>query len=261
MLSTIKAVIRMLLFLCICLIVVPIQLCVLLVTKGPAAYVAPHIWHKAVCLIFGIKVQVNGVISTDAQTLFVSNHISYLDIPAIGSVLQNASFIAKKDVSGWPVFGFLSKLQQTAFISRSRADAQKGAQDLDALLDAGKNLTVFPEGTSTDGVVVRPFKSSLFSIAVDEKRPDLLVQPFTIKVLATNGARPETQDERDIYAWHVDMDTELHIHLWRFAKSNGTQLALTFHDPLPVKEYNDRKLLAKACHDTVSNGLEITKAA
>ena len=259
--STVKAIIRMLLFFCACLVVVPIQLCVLLFTKGAASYVMPHLWHKAVCLIFGIKVKVDGEISTDSQTLFVSNHISYLDIPAIGGVLQNASFIAKKDVSGWPVFGFLSKLQQTAFISRSRADAQKGAQDLDALLDAGKNLTVFPEGTSTDGVVVRPFKSSLFSIALDEKRPDLLVQAFTIKVLETNGKPPETQDERDIYAWHIDMDTELHIHLWRFAKSNGTQLALIFHPALSVKDYNDRKLLAKACHDTVSNGLEITKPA
>jgi 1-acyl-sn-glycerol-3-phosphate acyltransferase len=261
MLSTIKATIRMFLFACICVIVVPIQLLILLITKGPAAYIVPHIWHKCVCLIFGIKVKVSGKICTDSQTLFVSNHLSYLDIPAIGGVLKNASFIAKKDVSGWPVFGFLSTLQQTAFISRSRADAQKGAQSLEALLDAGKNLTVFPEGTSTDGVAVRPFKSSLFSIAIDKKRPDLMVQPFTIKVLSTDGKTPETQAERDVYAWHIDMDTELHIHLWRFAKSGSTDLSLTFHPPIPVKECNDRKLLAKLCHDTVSNGLEIAKAA
>ena len=259
--QTIIAALRMLAFALICVPVIPLQLLVLAVHKGRYSYIVPKLWHKGVCLIFNIKVRCSGEISAKHQTIFMSNHISYLDIPAIASIMPPASFVAKQDVESWPVFGFLSKLQQTAFISRSRADAQKVKHSLDQMLNSGKSLIIFPEGTSTDGVSVQPFKSSLFELALNRDNKDLRVQPITLKVLVSNGKPPETQEERDLYSWHVKMDTELHHHLWTFAKSKGALLNIEFHPPLLVTDFDNRKSLSKTCYESVSAGLEISEAA
>lgn len=258
------ATLKMIAFLVLCVMVVPVQLIMLAVTRGQSAYIIPKLWHKGVCAIFNIRIQTENLPRHAEQTIFVSNHLSYLDIPAIGSLLT-ASFVAKADVAGWPVFGFLSKLQQTAFISRARTAAKQGKYALQTMLDDGKSLVIFPEGTSTDGRSVRDFKSSLFSIVDDSSNDALIIQPFTIRMaLVDNNPLAETkddQDHRDIYAWHVEMDTELPDHLWRFAKSKGAVLEMVFHDPIRASDIKDRKTLAKTCHDSVINGLTLNTVA
>ena len=250
--------IKILLFFLWCLLAVPLQLILMVFHKGPYSYSIPYIWHKGVCVIFGIKVQVYGSPERKNQTLFVSNHLSYLDIPVIGSVLK-ASFVAKKDVASWPVFGFLSKLQQTAFIDRSRSAAAKEANALDTMIAKGKSLIIFPEGTSTDGRSVLPFKSSLFSLALQQNDKNLLIQPFTILMQSIDKKAPKSQEIIDLYSWHRDMDTELPAHLWGFAKSKGAVISLHFHDTLKTLDFQDRKTLAKVCQEHVSNELENKK--
>lgn len=249
------ATLKLMAFFVLSLFVVPLQYLLLCFHKGDKAYIIPKIWHKGVCAIFRIKVSVRGAPGSGKQTLYVSNHLSYLDIPAIATILK-ASFVAKKDVAKWPVFGFLSKLQQTAFIDRSRGAAAKEAGALQTMLTEGKSLIIFPEGTSTDGQNVLPFKSSLFSLALNDAATSLDIQPFTIQVKEVNGKAPTTQELRDIYAWHREMDTELPQHLWLFAKSKGVKITLTFHPVTNASEYKDRKTLAKYCHEAVSNGVE-----
>ena len=245
---------KFLLFTLLCLVVAPIQMLVLFIHKGEGAYIVPWLWQKAVCCIFRIKVVVEGKPHTQSQTIYVSNHISYLDIPAVGSILR-ASFVAKKDVASWPVFGFLSKLQQTAFISRSREDAKKEKYALDTMLTDGKSLIIFPEGTSTDGREVLPFKSSLFSIAYREGLDDIRIQPFTIRMARVDNKGVTTQGIRDIYSWHLKMDTPLEKHLWTFAKSKGATIKVIFHPEIKASDFSDRKTLAKTSHNAVSNGL------
>jgi 1-acyl-sn-glycerol-3-phosphate acyltransferase len=261
---TIFAIIKMTAFLLLCLGVVPTQMLVLALTHGQNAYVVPKFWHKGVCWIFNIRIATQNIPEHAQQTIFVSNHLSYLDIPAIGSLLT-ASFVAKADVAGWPVFGFLAKLQQTAFISRARVDAKRESHTLQNMVKDGKNLIIFPEGTSTDGRSVRDFKSSLFSITDDAISDDLLIQPFTIKMTLVDGkplaGTPDDQDHRDIYSWHINMDTELPDHLWRFAKSKGARLEMVFHTPIRAADIKDRKTLAKTCHDSVINGLTLNTVA
>ncbi len=252
---SIIAALKLGLFFLWCLVIVPPQLVLLCFTRSKPAYILPYFWHKGVCLIFGIKVKLSGTPVRKGQILYVSNHMSYLDIPVIGTVLR-ASFVAKKDVASWPVFGFLSKLQQTAFIERSRNAAVKEANALDTMMQEGKSLVVFPEGTSTDGREVIPFKSSLFSLALlDTTDKSLAIQPFTITMERVDGRKPETQDLRDIYAWHRDMQTELPAHLWRFAKSRGALIHLDFHPSIQARSFDDRKTLAKYCHEQVSKGV------
>lgn len=226
----------------------------MLFTKGPYSYVLPRIWHKGVCKIFNIKIKVNGTPhGKTEQTIYVSNHLSYLDISVLGNVLR-ASFVAKSDVSSWPVFGFLSNLQQTGFISRSRQDVQKGKETLDVMLNDGKSLIIFPEGTSTDGRETLPFKSSLFAVMMKDENKSIKIQPITLTMKLVDKKEVTTQEDRDLYAWHINMDTPLAEHLWLFAKSSGAHMSITFHEPVDVNEYSDRKVLAKACHKAVSNG-------
>lgn len=253
--NTAKATFKFILFVLLTVPVAILQIILMKFHKGKYAYTLPCFWQKCVCKIFSIKVKKIGLPRKSSQTIYISNHISYLDIPVIGSILPT-SFVAKKDVASWPVFGTLSRLQQTAFISRDRADAAKGQQTLNAMLSQGKSLIIFAEGTSTDGREVLPFKSSLFSIAFQENLPDIHIQPITIKMETINRKEIITQDDRDLYSWHREMDTPLGSHLWRFAQSQGAEISLTFHTPIKAQDYSDRKTLAKACQNTVSNGLK-----
>lgn len=250
---TVKAALKLLAFSLWTFSILCLQLIVFLFTTGPIAYVLPHIWERGACYILGIKVRVQGQPHTATQTVYVSNHISYLDILAIGSVLK-ASFVAKAEVENWPVFGFLSKMQQTAFISRRPTDAGKGKYALSSMLAEGKSLIIFPEGTSSDGQTVLPFKSSLFSVALqDQSARNLVVQPFSIEIVKADGRAPDRQDVRDIYAWHGDMT--LAPHLWRFLKTSGVELVLHFHEIKEAASYSCRKDLSRICFEDVKQGV------
>jgi 1-acyl-sn-glycerol-3-phosphate acyltransferase len=198
---------------------------------------------------FGLKIEIAGTPVKDRQTLFVANHVSYFDILALGSLLR-ASFVAKADVARWPLFGLLARECQTIFIDRKRAAAAHGKNLLADALASGKSLIVFPEGTSTDGAAVLPFKSTLFAAAADA--PDLMVQPVTIELVST------ATGQRDLYAWHGDMT--LAPHLWAFAKNGGAHVRVHFHAPHAAAAFADRKALARLCHEAVAGPLQ-TKLA
>ncbi len=249
------ACVKFLAFFVLCAVVVPIQTVILLLNKGPIARVMPHLWFNAVRMIFGIRLKMQGKPHTTTQTLYVSNHMSYMDIPVIGSILKT-SFVSRGDVASWPFFGYLANLGQTAYVARSRSSVQSDSNAVNERIANGSSLVVFPEGTSTDGQEILAFKSSLFSLVIGQGNDDLHIQPLTLQVMSVDGHVPETQEDRDVYAWHRDMDTELFAHLWGLALHRGAVLSLTFHPPILAKDYQDRKILAKACHDTVSNGLE-----
>ncbi|MCC6598174.1 MAG: 1-acyl-sn-glycerol-3-phosphate acyltransferase [Alphaproteobacteria bacterium] len=261
MISTLRAALKMAAFVVLCLLIVPLQTLLLLFYKGRYAYILPHLWHKGVSAIFGISYEMQGQPVTKQQVMYLSNHLSYLDIPLLGGIICYSAFVAKSEVAGWPVFGYLSKLQQTVFIQRSRAAAAKEVTTLDDMLTSGNNLTIFPEGTSTDGQRVIPFKSSLFAIPLQEKFKDLMIQPITLSIVTANGRKPETQETRDLYAWHIDMTTPLGAHLWRFAKTSGARIQVVFHPPLRSGDFFDRKELARTCFETVCKGLDLQAAA
>ena len=119
--------------------------------QGPAnfigfrrSYKLGHTWHKLCRWAIGMKVRYCGNISSATPTLFVANHISYLDIPALGSLLD-ATFIAKSEIKSWPIFGLLCSLQRTVFIERDWRKALKQREQLYERLDQRDNLILFPE--------------------------------------------------------------------------------------------------------------------
>lgn len=242
-------------FVFLCLFIVPPQIVALFITKGPASRILPHIWMKCVVFVFGIHIHLDGTPYKERQVLYMSNHLSYLDIIVLGSLLK-CSFVSKNDVAKWPVFGFLAGLRQTAYIGRAKGDLKTASKAVSSFIERGEDLIIFPEGTSTDGQEVIPFKSSLFSLALSPDKPDLHIQGITLHVLYADKKTIETQSDRDLYAWHRNMDDALHTHLWRFAKARGAHIKVIFHDPKRAHDFEDRKTLAKAVHKTVSNGLQ-----
>ena len=236
-------------------IIIPQKL-VMLFSKGRISHIIPELWHKGVCAIFGLKKEIIGTPNTASQTMFMSNHTSYLDIPILGDTVKHTSFLAKKDVQSWPGFGFLADLQRTAYIERKSSAIKRESDKIKKRIDQNKNLILFPEGTSTDGIKVRDFKSSLFALALSGTNPDLRIQPVTIQLETTNSKPLKTLEERRLYTWPLEDEIEMPAHLWRFAKTKGATIRIVFHNHINPADYENRKTLAKACHEIVSKGLQ-----
>lgn len=234
--------------------VVVIQLVLMIFTRGWLAYVVPWIWHCGSCRIFGLKVRVIGTpMDTKNPIMFIANHSSHFDIFAIGSVLW-ASFVAKNDVAKWPIAGFMANLQQTAYISRHPKDALREKNSLQSYLKAGKSIILFPEGTTNHGYDVLPFKSSLFSLALEHELTGgrLMVQPFSLRIVPRSG-KTGAEDAR-LYPWAIDDPTPMAIHLMNFLRGHGVGIELVFHAPVDPKNYEDRKALCAVVEKMVVDG-------
>src|SRR6185437_308568 len=118
---------------------------------------------RRILRIFKTQITASGTIP--AKGLLVSNHLSYVDILIISSITP-AIFVAKREVSGWPVFGPLARMGGTLFVDRGRRTlVGKTTDEIQSALDQGALVVLFPEGTSSNGQTVLPFKSSLLEPA------------------------------------------------------------------------------------------------
>lgn len=127
-------------------------------------------WCAKLLTTFNIRVKVVGSLPTDScfssNSMLVANHISWSDIHALNSLVP-LRFIAKSEIKNWPIFGYLVSKANTLFIDRSRRqDAKRTIDTAYASLQNGDNLCFFPEGTTTDGTEMKPFKSSLIQAAI-----------------------------------------------------------------------------------------------
>jgi len=126
-------------------------------------------WSRFACRVLGIRVTRRG--SMPQSGLLVCNHLSYLDVVVLSSI-GPCVFVAKRDVAAWPLFGWLAHAAGTIFVDRERRLASAAVVDLvrDAIT-GGLLVVLFPEGTSSDGSTVLPFKSSLLESAVQLRCP------------------------------------------------------------------------------------------
>lgn len=219
----------------------------------PIRHSLPRTYHRACHALMGLDVVTRGTPSTARPTLFVSNHCSYLDISVLGGLIEG-SFVAKNEVAGWPLFGLLAKLQQTVFVDRGRRGQVDRQRDMmRTRLEAGDNLILFPEGTSSDGNRLLPFKTALFaaaSVRVDG-RP-VTVQPVSVTPIELDGI-PMGRALRPFYAWYGDM--ALAPHLWTVVKQNRITVAVEFHQPVSVDQFGSRKALADHCWHQIAGGI------
>jgi len=228
----------------------PVQ--ALLVASGSAwARRLPRLYHRWSSRILGFRVAVQGDPSAKRPTLFVANHVSYVDIEILGGVIEG-SFIAKAEVARWPLFGWLAKLQRTVFVDRRVRSTAAQRDALRERLDAGDDLILFPEGTAGDGNRVLPFKSALFSVADYAGPETLTVQPVSIAYLRLDGI-PMGRAYRPFFAWYGDMT--LAPHLWTMLGLGTVDVAVIFHPPVALAEFGSRKALAEHCHRVIAAGM------
>ncbi|WP_305073393.1 lysophospholipid acyltransferase family protein [Propionivibrio sp.] len=140
-------------------------------------------WSHQILTILGIRLDAE---ATDAPPgcLIVANHISWLDIFAINA-LRPSAFISKEEVRHWPFIGWLSARNDTIFLNRgSRRHARAINEEIDARLNAGRDVAIFPEGRTTDGRRVLEFHAALLQPAIETGRPLL---PIAIAYLDAEG--------------------------------------------------------------------------
>jgi len=228
----------------------PLQQLFIWIWPGMARRFPMH-YHRLVCRLLGIRLEVKGRAPEQGPLLIVSNHVSWLDIMVLSAVAP-LSFVAKREVAGWPFFGTLARLQRTVFVDRDRRHATGNSRDeMKDRLQAGDILVLFPEGTSSDGRRVLPFKSSFFGAADTE---GVLVQPVS---LAYRGHRNLPMNRRlmPAYAWYGDMD--LAPHLLEALATGPIEVTVVCHAPLSLSGEMNRKALARHAEAEVRRGLTL----
>lgn len=251
-----RAIYRLIAYVCLNLILVPLFLVTALVYL-PAARAIQRGWADATMFILGFDLRIIGQPRQSAPTLFAANHVSYFDI-AVFLRACRGTFVAKSEITGWPLFGLIGRITKTIFIKRDRAEARKQRDELVLRLRNGENLIFFPEGTSTEGSAVSPFKSSLFGVAEDPALQGILaMQPISISYAHSRNGVPLTGALRGLYAWFGD--ATMVPHFFRALAAEGVRVEVRFHPPVEINEGTDRKQLAAAAYEAVASGVSASQ--
>ncbi|SOB93105.1 lysophospholipid acyltransferase family protein [Rhodobacter maris] len=179
----------------------------------------------------------------------VANHSSWLDIFALNAC-QRVYFVSKAEVARWPFIGWLAQATGTVFIRRDPREAKAQQALFEARLRAGHHLLFFPEGTSTDGRRLLPFKTTLFQAFYTHGLDKVMqIQPVSVVYHAPAGEDPR------YYGWWRDMGFGPHLMKVLAAPRQGA-IEVVFHAPLDVSAFPSRKELAAACERRVRAGLD-----
>jgi 1-acyl-sn-glycerol-3-phosphate acyltransferase len=212
---------------------------------------------QAVCrssfFLLGIGYSVEGA-PMQGPGAVVANHVSWLDIFALNAK-KRIYFVSKSEVAGWPGIGWLARATGTVFIKRDRREAAQHVAVFKARLHAGHKLLFFPEGTSTDGLRVLPFKPTLFAAFFDAA----LMQTLQLQAVTLNYSAPEDADIR-FYGWWGDMPFGPHLLSTLAAKRQG-RIQVRYHPPVALSSFPDRKALAFAMEEQVRSGLAVHRLA
>ncbi len=201
--------------------------------------------YKFSCFITGLKINIvnrQGVTARHGH-VFVANHIGYYDILALGSIL-NGDFIAKAEIRHWPFIGWLAAISGTFFIHRRGSQTLIQNARIHNFLTK-KNIILFPEGTTTDGSSLAPFKSSLFELPKETK-----IIPLSLRYYK-HGGKNYHPGEATPVAW-VGHES-LVPHMFRLLRSPRTYLEITVHDV--IVHNHSRKETAQICQSAVARGL------
>ena len=188
----------------------------------------------------GLDVHVEGE-PLGRDVLYVANHVSWLDILALGGATPTG-FVSKDDVSGWPLVGMLARIGGTIFIDRESRRAVRGQADqLGQALGAHRPIVLFPEGTTNDGRTLFPFRAALFA-SVAPPPPGIRVQPVAIDYGAAAAE----------ISWSGDEELGPNA-LKVLGRPGRLRCTIRFLDPLPPSD--DRKALAAQAQDAISAAL------
>lgn len=196
---------------------------------------------RGACWCLGLDVHLHGT-PTDHNVLIASNHISWTDIPILGSITP-VRFLSKVEVGQWPVIGWLAREAGTLFIKRGGGKARRIRKAIAEKLTAGESILIFPEATTSRGLTVLPFHGLLLGAAADSGVP---IQPVTISY-RRNG-RP------DHLAPFVGEDT-FHGHIVTMLRQPAARVDVLFHHLVEVTRETATADLAEHLRKTVRAGL------
>lgn len=194
--------------------------------------------------ILRIRIKVAGELP-NRVVMLVANHISWVDAWAINSI-HPVRFVAKSEVRSYPIVGWLSKQCGVVFIKRERRrDTARVSNEGANVLKKGDCLCVFPEGTTTDGTYILPFKSSLLQAAVDT---GVDIVPVALRYLSPNGSA------------NTDVAFIGEMNLWQslliILSQTEIRAEITFLETIPTPG-QDRQSLAKSAHSQIVRQLNL----
>ncbi len=208
--------------------------------------------YRVIARVLGLRVRVEGKMSGARPLLVVTNHSSYLDILVLGAA-EKVCFAPKAEIARWPIIGTVCRITGCVFIDRRPQQTRGNVLALKKALSNGCAVALFPEGTTSDGKRVLPFRSSYFALAEPgEEDFALTVQPATIRYERWHGL-PIDISQRPLLAWYGDMT--LLPHFMHLLRSGPLEVVVQFHPPILHNDIKDRKYLAKITEETVSAAL------
>jgi len=208
-------------------------------------------YYRVLCRLLRIHIRVVGEPVLDRAVLFVSNHVSWVDILVIGSIAPVA-FVAKREVASWPLVGVAARLQRTVFVDRTRRRRTGNTiGEIVQRLIGGTSVVLFAEGTSSDGNRVLPFRSALIGVVEEagtQAGRGILIQPMSIGYTGQHGI-PMGRQHRPLVAWYGDLDFMPHIR--EFIARGAVDAVLSFGDPVVANDAANRKAVTKSLEGAV----------
>ncbi len=197
--------------------------------------------------VLGVRVKVHGK-SLRKDVFFVANHVSWIDIPILAGI-NGTAFVAQDGVRSWPIIGWLASLNRTVFISRTdRQNVGDQVAQLRAAIAENWSVTLFPEGTTSDGQGLLPFKPALFETLVPPPRP-MLIQPVLLDFgdvgLEVGWLGEETGWES---AWKA------------FTRKGSYKVHVRFLDPFDPALCKDRKEISGLARSRILTALNDAQA-
>ena len=212
----------------------------------PGWNLIPRLFHKLGATFLGLRIKVLGQPVRDRAVLFVSNHISWTDIIAIGSV-TDVTFVAKREIEKWFFVGFMASLQRTLYVDRTRRhDAKRTTREMAQRMAAGGAVLLFAEGQSDVGTHVLPFRTALVGAAqhamMEAGARVVMIQPLTVAYTRLQGL-PVGRTDRNLIAWIKGKSVGENIR--EILTGGVKEVTLAFGQPRPLTADTDRKQLTK----------------
>ena len=199
-------------------------------------------FQRLACAALGVEVRVHGRPAA-GRRLIVANHVSWLDIVALGSV-EPMIFLAKKEVGAPALGGRLARLQGIIFVDRGRRRCIPSVNaEMARVMGAGEPVVLFAEATTGDGNRILPFRSSHFeAVRAAAMAGAAVIQPVFLDYSRALGL-PVGRRERPLFAWYGDMTFMPHFR--RFVAVGPTRCDVHYGPPIPVSAETGRKTLAR----------------
>ncbi|MDP1731804.1 MAG: lysophospholipid acyltransferase family protein [Devosia sp.] len=212
----------------------------------------PKVFHKIAAAFLGLRVTVAGKPVENRPVLIVSNHISWTDIIAIGSV-ADVTFVAKQEVQKWFFVGFMASLQRTLYVDRTRrSDARRTTHEMARRMASGGAVLLFAEGQSDIGTHVLPFRSALVGAAqhamLEAGAKEVLIQPLTVAYTRLQGL-PVSRNDRSLIAWIKSKSVKQNIG--EILTGGMKEVTVAFGTPKPLAEGVNRKTLTREAENEV----------